>query len=83
MSAKDCTTHKLKWGRIFPYGQLELTALTKETVKNQSRNFILPYFPLIDPKDFVQGGEKVLHNFYQLVFKQFLKECREKGNIPS
>lgn len=60
----------------------ELTALTKEIIKNQLHNFTLAYFPMIDPKDFVEGGEKVLHNFYQLVFKQFLKECRGKGNIP-
>lgn len=38
--------------------QLALTALTKEEIKKQSCNSTLAYFPMIDPKDFVEGGRE-------------------------
>lgn len=65
-------------GRIFPCVQLELTALTKEVIKNQLCNFTFAYFPMIDPEDFVEG-ERFCIIFTNLFSNSSLKNAGKKA----
>lgn len=87
MSAKDCNTHKLKYEASFPVCKLALFSVTvvsqtKAIIKEQSCISSLAYSIMIDSSDFRGGKTKGLHHFYQLVFKQFFKEHKEKSSFP-